>query len=284
MEGEFMVIKKCVLLILTVSIFTVSGNALEREKPLPLKELQNPNGPSYVPIPYPKNNNEVITDLKYYMKSRVGNVKHGYIKGDMSSFDDFKKICVNFLGNKGITVGEILKIKNKLASRERDYAFLIRLKNEKNYGIASFGTDANGIIFTSSYIDLINLSFEGPHLQEMIFKPIGEKTEFIKQLKQIIGYDLDVEEKNRISLVEGISQIGDTLSPAWKAELKNGRIFFKSHRLNAVYEVIEKLNTTDQSNKAKAASIMRNSEFSYQSFDHSSDDEKLILREVFKER
>jgi hypothetical protein len=202
----------------------------------------------------------------------------------MSSFDDFKKICVNFLGNKGITVGEILKIKNKLASRERDYAFLIRLKNEKNYGIASFGMDANGIIFTSSYIDLINLSFEGPHLQEMIFKPIGEKTEFIKQLKQIIGYDLDVEEKNRISLVEGISQIGDTLSPAWKAELKNGRIFFKSHRLNAVYEVIEKLNTTDQSNKAKAASIMRNSEFSYQSFDHSSDDEKLILREVFKER
>ena len=76
-----MVIKKFLLFVLTVSIFTVSGNALERKKLLPLKELQNLSNSRCSAIPYPQTDSEVITDLKYFIKNDIRNNKQNNSSG-----------------------------------------------------------------------------------------------------------------------------------------------------------------------------------------------------------
>lgn len=52
--------------LLLLSFFCLVGQ--EKMPPLPLAELQNPKGPSYVPIPYPKTREEIIADLEYVIR------------------------------------------------------------------------------------------------------------------------------------------------------------------------------------------------------------------------
>jgi len=158
-----MVIKKILLFVLAISVFSVSGNALERKKPLPLKELQNPNGPSYVPIPYPKTRNEIIKDLKYAI-----NLHHGPIDGNNLSYGD-RKILKLLKVNSDIKVAEIEKVKNRVAEFSEEYFLLIMIKDKKGNEVARIALGDNGLYVGANIAP-----------QKGFSKPLKNKVEALK--------------------------------------------------------------------------------------------------------
>ena len=140
-------LKKSVLfIILAILFFSVSVNAAERKKPTPLKELQDPKSPFYVPCPYPKTRNEIIEDLKYAIKSRFSpaiHIENGRFVGDYSSARD--KILLELLKtDSAIHVAEIDKIANRTSDFPDEYFLLIIIRNKEGQVMARRALNANG--------------------------------------------------------------------------------------------------------------------------------------------
>lgn len=141
-------IKKIVLFIaLAILFFGVSEGVGERKKPTPLKELQDPKSPSYVPWPYPKTRNEIIEDLKYAIKLRFSpsiHIENGRFVGDYSSAKN--KILLELLKtDSAIHVDEIDRIANRTSDFPDEYFLLITLKNKEGQLIARLALNANGL-------------------------------------------------------------------------------------------------------------------------------------------
>lgn len=124
-----MIFKKLFLFIVVISFFTVSGNALERKRPLPLamKELTNPKSPSYVPIPYPKSEADILKDLKYYLKKHHS--KNFYsTRSDGTKFktEDINAILYEAFKAKGrVKINRIIKVKTTSIYYDFEYYHLI---------------------------------------------------------------------------------------------------------------------------------------------------------------
>ena len=106
--------KHKVLIAFTVLLLVGYVFAEKRVKPIPLERLSDPDSPSYVPVPYPKNETEAITDLKYAIKrcfSKQEGVHEVYI-GSSSPSVPFENVLLNLLEEKPIyRIGEIVKVK-----------------------------------------------------------------------------------------------------------------------------------------------------------------------------
>jgi len=129
-----MVKKLTFFLIVFCSFLSING--LERAKPLPLSELQNKNGLMYVPIPYPKTDEEVIVDLKYYLQQTINqkylrSVIIGSNEGDIYFHENAKQYIE---GNENLSVADIIKVQNYDFRRRYEYSFLIEL-NKPGVGI-----------------------------------------------------------------------------------------------------------------------------------------------------
>jgi hypothetical protein len=272
-----MVIKKFLLFILTVSIFTISGNALERKKPLPLRELQNPKGPSYVPIPYPKNDKEVIIDLKYYFAKELEPKKNKYSVGDFDASDKIKR---DFLEGKDVFVGEILRIKNELSAWERDYTFLIRLKTGNNIWVANICMNSNGLWCGQSAIDREKIKLPNFN-NSYAFMPYGNKKPIVKQIRDILGYEMNANEKENMQLVDGQCEIADMLFPAWEIKLADKRIIYKNLQKNIFYQVEQKLGIESVDFKNEFLKTYSNDR--YKRFSKTLTGDVLVLKEIWRE-
>jgi hypothetical protein len=276
-----MTINKLFLLIAIITVFSTTGNALERRKPLPLKELQNPNSPSYVPIPYPQTDEEVITDLKYYFSRRINQSKRRiYSVGDFSAND---KIMRGFVYGKDVLVGEIIRVKNQLAVWERNYTFLIRLKTSDNIWLADICMNSNGLFCGKIFldIDVDKLKLQGVKKCN-IFNKYLDKIPTINQIENIIGYKLNDDEIKNMQLVDGQSEIADSFEPAWEIKLSNNHIYYKSFKTNALYVSESKLNkkSVDFDNNF----LLESQSGRYSFLNKTVNDEILLLKEIWKER
>ena len=94
----------------------------EKEKPIPLADLQNPDSPSYVPIPYPKTREEVIIDFKYFIKRDIEHRKR-IGRGHANPPNSFSPLRDLFNKKPKIKIGIIRKAKNLSASSPKHYFF-----------------------------------------------------------------------------------------------------------------------------------------------------------------
>ncbi|MFH2108324.1 MAG: hypothetical protein ABII93_06625 [Chrysiogenia bacterium] len=132
-------VKKLFLTILAISIISVSGNAVERKKSLPLKELQYPKSPSYVPFPYPKSRDEIIADLKYAIK-----LHHEPGIGDKK--DERDRILLKLLEeNSGVSIAEIEKVMNRTSIYPDEFSYFIALKDNDGNEVARLSLMASGL-------------------------------------------------------------------------------------------------------------------------------------------
>jgi hypothetical protein len=271
-----MTLKKLFLLtVLSFSFLCIPESAAERRKPLILHELQNPKSPSYVPIPYPKNDKEVIADLKYFFRKELNSQENIVFSG--KKFPSREKIMRNFMVGKDVLVGEILKIKNDVSGRERDYTFLVRLRNRENIWLSNISLDANGLFLRMNFLDFDNLKSRGVK-KYMIFQPYADRLSIKKELKESIGYDLNENEFNKMQLVDGLCQVANSLFPAWEMPLSDGRIFLRSYYDNRLYQVEYKLDTNSEDFKADSMAALNKKE--YQHFIRSTKNEIVMLRKV----
>jgi hypothetical protein len=145
-KGKIDFVKGISFVILAISFFWDSGSAAERKKPTPLKELQDPQSPFYVPCPYPKTRNEIIEDLKYAIKLRFSpsiHIENGRFVGDYSNAKN--KILLELLKtDSAIHVDEVERIANRTSDFPDEYFLLITLKNKEGQLIARLALNANG--------------------------------------------------------------------------------------------------------------------------------------------
>ncbi|MCU0289523.1 MAG: hypothetical protein MUF15_24405 [Acidobacteria bacterium] len=96
-----------------------------RQAPISIKELTDPNSPSYVPCPYPKTREEIIADFKYYTENFCGK-KDGYKESSIHSYEsNTDKISMNiFKPEAEYKIGEIFKLGNRIPGFADDYIWL----------------------------------------------------------------------------------------------------------------------------------------------------------------
>jgi hypothetical protein len=202
-----MVIKKIFLLVLTISIFAFPGNALERKKPLPLKELQNPKGPSYVPIPYPKTQDEIIADLKYAIK-----LHHEPRIGEKINESD--KILLKLLEkNSGVSIAEIEKVMNRTNICPDEFLYFIALKDNDGNEVARLSLEASGL-YSGGVAASKKIKFK---------ESFRIKKEISRGLSTFINPS-EVKKMERIFMANNLAPY--PFSPTWEIVTKDNSIYY----------------------------------------------------------
>jgi hypothetical protein len=132
--------KVMLVMVLACSVVWIRADAGERKPPLPLKELQDPGSPSYVPCPYPVARNEIIEDVKHAIR-----LHHGPAIGNASPESE---ILLELLApDPGIHVAEIERVANRTVSFPDEFLYLILLKDREGNEVARLSLLASGLYF-----------------------------------------------------------------------------------------------------------------------------------------
>lgn len=132
--------KVMLVIVLACSFFWIRADAGERKPPLPLKELQDPKSPSYVPFPYPVARNEIIADIQHALR-----IHHGRAIGETSGKDE---LLLRLLApDPDIHVAEIEKVANRTVAFPDEFLYLIVLKDREGNEATHLSLLASGLYF-----------------------------------------------------------------------------------------------------------------------------------------
>ena len=228
-KGKMDFKKSVLFIVLAISFFGVSEGAAERKKPTPLKELQDPKSPSYVPCPYPKTRNEIIADLKYAIKLRFSpsiHIENGRFVGDYSSARD--KILLELLKtDPAIHVAEIDKIANRTSDFPDEYFLLIIIKDKEGQLIARLALNANGSDFGGQTAP------PGGFL-----KPLKSKAEALKYFSAFTNIS-EVKKMERIFTASYLAAY--PFLPAWEfVALDNSKYYLDVN--SSIYKLKKEMN------------------------------------------
>lgn len=134
-------LKAFFLFLLIIVSLTFFSHAEKRKPPILLEELQNPSGPSYVPIPFPKTREEIIVDLKHAIKILYAPQRGQKTVGE----DPGSKILPGLLEeNSGYVVGNIVKAANKSLYRAAEF-FVIEIFDYSRTVVARVSLEDSGL-------------------------------------------------------------------------------------------------------------------------------------------
>ena len=135
-------IKIFVVLMLIISLCVpVSGE--KRKGPKPIKELTDPSSPSYVPYPYAKKREKIIANLKYFINRPSAGRKKAFVDGVTPEIDlILENLCEE---QPKYEIGEIIKVKNRVAALSHDYTWLILIMDKKGNIAARAALEASGL-------------------------------------------------------------------------------------------------------------------------------------------
>jgi hypothetical protein len=199
--------------------------AKERRKPLPMNELSNPASPSYVPIPYPKNREELIQDVLYAFKKKYMPREGYYYSGFVSPFTEIAKDLCGI--NPQHRFGKIVKVKNRDYKFPHDFTWNILVENKDGTNVAVYCFHANGLYMGSCPIS--------PSTAKNL---LYSSQDVLKRLENFIGKPIDpknVKQCERVVLDSFI--YGDWLLPTWEVELKDGSIYYYGTAGDEVFQV-----------------------------------------------
>lgn len=111
--------KKVLWLCVASVVFLTPLAGEKRQEAVPLSELKNSRGPSYMPLPYPKTRQEIIADFEYYIKMRHSPDSRIVTYGDPGSGAIiFPKLLQK---DSGYTIGKIFRVKSRTHYRAAEY-------------------------------------------------------------------------------------------------------------------------------------------------------------------
>lgn len=214
--------KLTILLVSFMVIFAIFVQAQKKRPPrYTLKELSDPESPSYVPYPFPKNDFEILEDFKYGMKKMRTYKEPGW--------DIF------LLNKKGISVDKIVKVKQKCLNYPEKYYYLFHVK--KNGEIIGVGTvNEFGLVMATGLVDEVVKKW---------IKPFKDEREVEKIIDETVG---KIKIK-KMELVYRISDICKILAPMWEVENSEGT-YFVDHR-DVVWAVDYETPATDEKIKTR---------------------------------
>lgn len=192
-----------IFLLIFVIIFPISIQAKKKRPPrYTLKELTDPNSPSYVPYPFPKSDFEILEDFKYGIKKMKIHEELGH--------DIF------LLDQEGISVDRIVKVKQKcLNFRHRFYYIFDIMKNQEIVGRVT--VDEFGLVMMRGLVTEVEKKWIRPFKEKIKVKEIIHKA---KKRKIKI---------KKAELVHYFSDICQIFAPMWEVETAEGT-YFVDHR------------------------------------------------------
>lgn len=205
----------------------------ERRKSLSLEELRNPKSPSYVPIPYPKTDEEIKTDVEYVLKYLFSPTKKE-LKKYSHSGKSKGTILMNWYGEiLEVKIGGITKVKTHVDLFPEDYALLIDLVDTNGKVASKMCFEASGIWLQSRYFDEKNraLPYETEkEIREIFLSKLPDKLKPV----EIIHLEPGIYSYN--------SDFGSFIKPVWEIKT-NTDIFYLETSDFDLYKFIKKIST-----------------------------------------
>jgi hypothetical protein len=213
----------CLIVILTCALLPLFSK--KRIPPTPMSEYTNPDAPSYVPIPFPKNRKDIITDLKYAIDLHHGPNNKSFLAGREPYTI---KIFLSLLQEKSnYKIGKILKIKAKDSGLAYNYMWTILIEDSVGQNVALCVLNADGLYCGSSAVL--------PYHEIGLLK---SKEEVLSILSESIGMVVDKSDIKRIERITYPSSgFAGFFFPPWEIEMKDGAVYYYSIHRDEVYEV-----------------------------------------------
>jgi hypothetical protein len=232
---------KFIVAVLLIFLLCLPVNGEKRKEKKSMKELTDLKSPSYVPFPYPKNREEIIADLKYFVEKYSEGDNQAYIGSPPITDTMLKKL---FEPQSPYKIGEIIKVKNRIAQLPDNYSWLIMVMDKDGNTPLRVVLLASGLWAASGAIlekDIKNASSQ-EHRQklERLFKPKKDKD--VKHiLSESLGRFIDDKEIKKMERVGYLSTLGELLDPLMRIKMADGTIYFYSEIRDMIYSIDKKV-------------------------------------------
>jgi hypothetical protein len=218
---------KYVLVTFFLFAFSILIFLTERVPKVPMEQLTNPNSPSYVPIPYPKTDEEVIEDVKYIIKEMAPkNVQTVKIGTEVHPREEIMNELLK--KNSKYKYGRVIKVKTRSCIFQHEYAFLIEIIDEKKFVRGVVCLETSGL-------------WAGSGFSKHPLEPIKTVNEVRDYISSRFGDHLRKSEILKIEMVVYyLSLFSNYNSPAWEIETTKGS-YLLSCKLD-LYKYKEKMS------------------------------------------
>ncbi|MCP4147046.1 MAG: hypothetical protein GY757_04775 [bacterium] len=210
-----------------------------------MAELTDPYSPSYVPFPYPKNRQEILADLKYYIVTYCSGtnpeIETASLDSSPSSNDIISRGIIK--PNPRYKIDKILKIKNRIASYPDDYHWLIHIMDENGNIAMATSYTASGLFMGSGAIVDNELKSCTPKRRNKLerLRKLHSDDDIIHILSESIGSAFNENDIKKMDRVAYSHSIGDHLDPLWEVEMTDGTMFYYSIMRDMVYSIDRKI-------------------------------------------
>ncbi len=220
---------KYIVVLLLIIVFSLQLSGEERKKPLSMKELTDPKSPSYVPYPYPKKRAEIIADFKYYCEKFCGET-NGYKGAFARGYENITdKISLNLLEpHPEYQIGEIFKVKNRIAGFADDYTWLILVMDRNGQIVMRVALHASGLMIGAGAIGEQDKTTASPEERQNFtrLRKLFTEKDVKNALSESIGSTFTGNEIKKMERVAYPSAMGDYLHPVWEITMADGTIYY----------------------------------------------------------
>jgi hypothetical protein len=238
---------KIIAVLTLIFLFCLPSMGEKRsDKRIKMKELTDPTSPNYVPYPYPKNRMEIIDDLIHYIKKHIIGTDEGSYEAriDTGVGPDPDKILVDLLNPQpNYRIGEIFKVKNRMAPVPDDYSWLIIIKNWDGKVVLRFAMFANGLMAMygpESMDDSGVTSAELLAIRERRRKVVTEAN-----VRNILAESpLQITDQNEIKKVQLTifhCQLANFLFPIWEIKMADGTVYYYNQNRDKLFSVDKRI-------------------------------------------
>ncbi len=269
---------KYIISFLIIILCTFPLIAEKRKARLPMKELTDPNSPSFVPIPYPKNRKEIFVDFKYYVKTYC--VEGKFIEKRIDNSPSTRKIVSRELlkPDSKYRFGEVIKVKNRREMSCDDYYWLIPIYDKKGDVVMRLEMLASGLF--ASAATLCKTSSPKMLKRQEKFRKVLKEDDVREILFKALGNSAN---KNDIKSMERLASypgLGDSLKPLWEITMNSGKIYYYSIVKNRVYDINKRVSwkKDKRGGRPLSSSIVPDSRIEY--LTDTISDEIIFLKEV----
>jgi hypothetical protein len=210
---------KIILLFIMFAIMSSLFAEVEKRR-LPrytMKDLTDPQSPSYVPYPFPKDRFEILEDFKYGIK------KTRWYKSPGND--------IFLLEKEGISVNKIVRVEEKYLRAPYFYYYLFHVKRDGAVaGIAA--VNEFGLVMGTRLIETDE--------QRKRETPFKDK----EQAEKMVEDNLGTIRIDKITFVHRVSDICTKFAPMWEVETSGGTFFVD--RRDEIWAVDFETQATDE--------------------------------------
>jgi hypothetical protein len=272
---------KFVVVLFLIFAFCLPVAGEKRRAKKSMKELTDPNSPSYVPYPYPKKREEIIADLYYYIEKYCkpnDEIHESSVDGGVPVTD---MILLDLLEPQPVyKIWKIIKVKNRAAELADNYSWLILIKDRDGDIAMRVALLASGLMASGGATTIEDLEKfsqkERTRLEKL--RKFRSDDEIKNILSDSLGYVIGDQDIKKMERVASLATIGNLLHPVWEIKMKDGKTYYYSEIWDMVYSIDKKLPWKKNSKGYRNA---RRSMVSHKDYlPNTEDDEFVILKRI----